>query len=258
MGNDDFDTLNFDDDSLEEWSNSDQELSFDSDSDQDNIDSLDFNSSVDKAVGSDLNFDGNQKELQSSSSSQGSKDTIKAAAMIVILGVIVCVGAILAYRFLQKDSSKENVNTSNSTSTIYKESNVQIENSQTENEPMIGTSGNSYSNPSFQNSEDNKNNNKWTEFSTNNMQVQFKENYQTAKFSIQKVEHFVAVQQQDQDYIQIKTTLTGQISGFPGIYQIDVPYSLGSRLQINTEPFDVQILVGTYKNRTVIGDIRYY
>lgn len=247
MDNNDFDTLNFDDDSTSDWSSDDQTLDFDSDMGQNHqgLDGSDedFNDSVERATNNENSFD----DSQNLSSPQQSKDTIKAAIMIVALGIAICVAALVVFRFLQNDKPQRE----NAVSSTLQE----VPESQHQN---IGTNGSNYINQGSQAIIENSTEDKWKEFTNNSMQIQFNKNYQTAKFSIQKVKHFVCVQEQDSDYIQVKTTLTGSIAGFPGVYQIDVPYSLGASLQANTEPFDVQILVGTYEGRTVIGDIRYY
>lgn len=267
MDNNDFDSLNFDDTS-DDWfqdggqddggQQNDQYSGFDDDDG--------FNDSVNRAA----NFDQDSSNL---SEPQSKSDTIKAAALIVVLGIILCVQALLIWRVLSKDQTKDSVQSDNTTQNYdysqgqQLDSNVSINNNseqgqqQSGNQPSIGTSGQDNYTIAGQGSiggSGQTTTDKWKEFSGNQQSIVFNQNYQTAKFQITKVEHFVCIQESDTDYIQVKTTLTGQIQGYPGVYQIDIPYSLGANLQVNQEPFDVQILVGTYEGRTVIGDIRYY
>lgn len=226
--NDDFDDLNFDE--------TDENMDFDADWSSDSGEySENFDDSLDRTG---YSFETNEQQL---SEPQQKIDIIKAAVLVVIVGVILCIQALAAQRFLSGDNRNQ---AKDKTSQTY-----------TQNEqPQVQNGENTVNSIQSQTAKEDK----WQQFQGDTQGIEFNGTYQTAKFQITKVEHYVCVQESDSDYIQIKTTLTGQIQGYPGVYQLDIPYQLGKNLQVKSEPFDVQVLVGTYDGRTVIGDIRYY
>lgn len=211
------------------------------------------------------------------------KNSIKVAAMIIALGVIIIIAALIVYRFIQKPktntgSTQQNVlvqqaqseqtgnniqnNGSNvqvqpQTSTDTSVSEQPVQSNQVNN--SLGTQGNTYTTPgqtdigqSEQVQDDG-----WVKFQSNQDAVIYQQDYVAATFTVTKVANYVNVSDADTDYIQIKQTLSGQIQGLPGTFQIDVPYNLGSNVQVG-QSFDVQVLYGTYNGRTVVGDVRYY
>ena len=223
---------------------------FDTDWDIDDDGGLDFDSlgddaddSLEQGDDSTSDFEG-QEPLKDP---QEKSDTAKTAAMIIALGAVVIIVALLAWRVIQSGSKEE------SNSNKHTQYSQQEQQNKANSQQQIVAVPNQSNTASTTNTTDN-----WVEFDGDTEEIQFSSQYTTAQFTITKVKHYVSVQSQDSDYIQVKTRLTGQISGYPGIYTIEVPYQLGKGLQANSRAFDVQILTGTYKGLTVIGDIRYY
>lgn len=95
-------------------------------------------------------------------------------------------------------------------------------------------------------------NNYWKSFSAADG-ISFSDSYSELQFTVTKIEHFVAT---TNDGIALKTVLTGSLSGMSGSYELVVPYSKGSRLTTGNV-FAVQVQMGSYKGKTVIGDIKY-
>ena len=54
----------------------------------------------------------------------------------------------------------------------------------------------------------------------------------------------------------IKTTLQGSLSGMSGTYELDIPYDKGVKLVVG-DSFTVHVQLGTYKGKTVVGEISY-
>lgn len=83
--------------------------------------------------------------------------------------------------------------------------------------------------------------------------ISFNTDYIPAVFVVTGVEHY-ALKADPNGNLEIKTELTGSISGYSGTYKLTVPYSKGCKLS-NGMSFDVQVEIGSYKGKSVIGDI---
>lgn len=86
-------------------------------------------------------------------------------------------------------------------------------------------------------------------------EIDFSEEYVSAKFLITGIEHVARVVDEGNN-LEIKTILTGSISGYTGTYKLDIPYYLGCQL-VTEKSFDVQVQVGKFNGKTVIGNIKY-
>lgn len=204
------------------------------------------------------------------------KNSIKVAQMIIALGVIIIVAALVVYRIIQgpktsSDRSQQNVLVqqaqseqaigTNGTNNIQVQPQTSTDNQVNQSSGQVnnqlGTQGNTYTTPGQTDISQDSQDDGWVKFQSNQDAVVYQSDYVSATFTVTKVNHYVNVSDADTDYIQIKSTLSGQIQGLPGTYDIDVPYNLGSKVQVG-QSFDVQVLYGTYNGRTVVGEIRYY
>lgn len=204
------------------------------------------------------------------------KNSIKVAQMIIVLGVIIIVAALVVYRIIQgpktsPDSSQQNVLVqqaqseqavgTNGTNNVQVQPQTSTDNQVNQSSGQVnnqlGTQGNTYTTPGQTDINQGSQDDGWIKFQSNQDAVVYQSDYVAATFTVTKINHFVNVSDADTDYIQIKSTLSGQIQGLPGTYDIDVPYNLGSKVQVG-QSFDVQVLYGTYNGRTVVGDVRYY
>lgn len=241
-----------------------------------NVDNEDFRDAV-NATGSDQGVSDSMAPGRDDLNNPADhKNSIKVAQMIIALGVIIIVAALIVYRIIQEpktssDSSQQNVLVqqaqneqavgTNGTNNVQVQpqtsTNDQVNQSSGQVNNQLGTQGNTYTTPGQTDIDQDSQNDGWIKFQSNQDAVVYQPDYVAATFTVTKVSHYVNVSDADTDYIQIKSTLTGQIQGLPGTYDIDVPYNLGSNVQVGTS-FDVQILYGTYNGRTVVGEIRYY
>lgn len=241
-----------------------------------NVDNEDFRDAV-NATGSDQGASDSMAPGRDDLNNPADhKNSIKVAQMIIALGVIIIVAALIVYRIIQKpktssDSSQQNVLVqqaqneqavgTNGTNNVQVQpqtsTNDQVNQSSGQVNNQLGTQGNTYTTPGQTDIGQDSQNDGWIKFQSNQDAVVYQPDYVAATFTVTKVSHYVNVSDADTDYIQIKSTLSGQIQGLPGAYDIDVPYNLGSKVQVG-QSFDVQVLYGTYNGRTVIGEIRYY
>ena len=74
-------------------------------------------------------------------------------------------------------------------------------------------------------------------------------------FTVTNIKNYVKVIDSESN-LMIKTILKGSLSGFLGMYELEVPYNKGKLLNLGTS-FKVKVQVGTYKDRVIIGDIEY-
>lgn len=94
----------------------------------------------------------------------------------------------------------------------------------------------------------------WMEV-TDSENVVFEESYAERIFTITTVKHYARTVDSANNLV-MKTTLTGSLSGLPGTYIIEVPYSKGVKLRTGNS-FTVNVLMGTYNDKIVVGDITY-
>lgn len=241
-----------------------------------NVDNEDFRDAV-NATGSDQGASDSMAPGRNDLNNPADhKNSIKVAQMIIALGVIIIVAALIVYRIIQKpktssDSLQQNVLVqqaqneqavgTNGTNNVQVQpqtsTNNQVNQSSGQVNNQLGTQGNTYTTPGQTDIGQDSQNDGWIKFQSNQDAVVYQPDYVAATFTVTKVSHYVNVSDADTDYIQIKSTLSGQIQGLPGAYDIDVPYNLGSAVQVG-QSFDVQVLYGTYNGRTVVGDVRYY
>lgn len=241
-----------------------------------NVDNEDFRDAV-NATGSDQGASDSMAPGRDDLNNPADhRNSIKVAQMIIALGVIIIVAALIVYRIIQKpktssDSSQQNVLVqqaqneqavgTNGTNNVQVQpqtsTNDQVNQSSGQVNNQLGTQGNTYTTPGQTDIDQDSQNDGWIKFQSNQDAVVYQPDYVAATFTVTKVSHYVNVSDADTDYMQIKSTLTGQIQGLPGAYDIDVPYNLGSKVQVG-QSFDVQVLYGTYNGRTVVGEIRYY
>lgn len=228
----------------------------------------DIQNSVGSAVSgrSDQSFTSGSDVLESNSKA----DTAKAAVLVIILGVIILLVALIAWRILQqgkkdKDNTPAVDNSYSSQEQVDQnvESPEYVGNEQIQNDSndqtQIGTQNEQSYQTSGQNVIGGQSDSKWQEFNLtdSDKSIVYNEEYSPSEFTITNIKNYVCISDADSSYIRIKTTLSGQISGCPGVYELDIPYSIGQALKVD-QRFDVQVLYGTYDGRTVVGDIRYY
>lgn len=228
----------------------------------------DIQNSVGSAVSgrSDQSFTSGSDVLESNSKA----DTAKAAVLVIILGVIILLVALIAWRLLQQgEKDKDNTpavdNSYSSQEQVDQnvESPEYVANEQVQNDSNAQTQIGTQNEQSYQTSGQNviggQSDSKWQEFNLtdSDKSIVYNEEYSPSEFTITNIKNYVCISDADSSYIRIKTTLSGQISGCPGVYDLDIPYSIGQALKVG-QRFDVQVLYGTYDGRTVVGDIRYY
>lgn len=99
----------------------------------------------------------------------------------------------------------------------------------------------------------------WTEITSKDAEyISFKEDYVEMEFTVTNIKHKARAVDASEALV-VKTTLSGSISGLPGTYELDIPYNKGIKIEelgIGTH-FKVQVQLGEFKGRTVVGDITY-
>lgn len=96
-----------------------------------------------------------------------------------------------------------------------------------------------------------RDNSTWRDISSNE-EVEFSNEYIDLTFTITGIKH---VARKNGECVEIKTVLSGSLSGLSGTYELDVPYSKGVKTSIGMG-FDVKCLLGEFNGAVVVGDIK--
>lgn len=195
--------------------------------DFDDSDDMDFNQS--DSMSGDL---GDFESQQLTSGSAGDKKAvIKQAAIIASVGIFVIVLAFVLVRGLTSDKGKDKHNTTQQTQSANTQGNQQ----------------------SVQNTQSSSTND-WKRFDKA-AGLEFSTEYMEATFTITGISHYVKVAD-DAGSLEVKTELTGSISGLTGTYNLEVPYYKGCQLS-KLDKFNVKVQVGDYNGKFVVGEIKY-
>lgn len=163
-------------------------------------------------------------------------DTRKTAITAIIIGVAIIVVMFLGINFVRNLSNKNKV-------TKFNNEPIQVNQSSVV-ESNINNSSTNY-----------LNNNGWIEYESGKEDITFSDNYIDTTFSVTSIKHYVKVLN-NENYM-IKTVLYGALSGFTGTYELELPYSMGSKLSIGSN-IKVQVKIGEYtKNILIIDEIKY-
>lgn len=225
---DDFDTLGDLDD-----------INFESDSDnlddgsgnQSNRNEPDFSNLFENELG------------QSEQNSEDVRNTKKQAILVTLFGIIgVIIVVFTADKFLLNSDSQEKKD--NTVVNKVKES-FKSEDTVKETDTKVHI---------INENNDNNINYEWSEIKEDS-DIEWKSKYTKLTFTITKINHYARTVDVNSN-LEIKTVITGCLSGIAGTYSLDVPYEKGSKLVIG-DYFTVQVKLGTYKDKLVIGDIVY-
>lgn len=156
---------------------------------------------------------------------------IKQAATLIIVGVVIAIVAILLRGWI-KD--------------------FKIKSKEPKKNPTPSTSQNPSANTNYTDSKNSGTS--WRAFDVDE-EIEFVADKVKCSFTITNIAHQVRVVP-NTDEIQVKSILTGNLSGFTGSYQLEVPYSKGCHLSIG-KTFDVEVEIGKRENFVVIGTITY-
>ena len=96
--------------------------------------------------------------------------------------------------------------------------------------------------------------NKWHEFKYTS-DIEVSDDTVKTVFNIRYIKNFVN-KVGDGSTIMVKSVLYGTLNGFNGIYEIEVPYDIASKLDAG-DKFNVTVRVGNFNDKTVILEIIY-
>lgn len=168
-------------------------------------------------------FGGGQQQTVDEASN-GKSAILKQAIIIAIIGIIIMTLTFGIVKWLTGSKNEPRENVVNPPS-------------QTDNIPQNNAQTNS-----------------WSQFSAAD-NLTFNENYVDSVFTVTSINHYVKVVDSEKN-LMVKTVLTGTLSGFVGTYEIEVPYSKGSLLSIENY-FNVEVQIGNFNGKKVVGEIRY-
>ena len=227
---------------------------FDSEDDF-NLDGLEINSGAETGFEAVENDDSQENTDDASS---GKKATRKTSMTAIICGVVVIILAVVSVGIFSKVADKK-VEANKKKNTVDEKGNhVETVVEQPQKVDLGGKNTSTSQTDSKQNnSSETKtdSNNGWIEFSTDDS-ITFKDERVALTFTITKVSNYVKIVDSNSN-LMVKSVLTGALSGLSGTYEIEVPYSIASKVNPG-DFFDVTVEIGTdTRGKTVVGEILY-
>lgn len=95
--------------------------------------------------------------------------------------------------------------------------------------------------------------NKWTQFK-GDTSIQFEANIESS-IVVTDIKHYASISNNNNDR-QLKSIVTGSISGIIGTYELEIPYSSAMKLKVG-DSFIITYSIGDYNGYKVIGEIKY-
>lgn len=200
--------------------------------------------------------DGNQQDT--ADSGQPAPSNKKTIFIIITIGIA---GLLLVFFIAAKIGNKKQE--AAVTPTEYVQTTEQTSSRGSQNVDNIMSTGNSNTTTNQQSTANetrsvgyvlDENNFNWVEISSTE-NVTFNDNYTDMTFTVTSIKHYARSVDTNNNLV-IKTSLLGSISGLSGTYVLDIPYDKGVRLVVG-DSFTVHVQLGTYNNKTVVGEINY-
>lgn len=209
----------------------DKDLSFDSDSESTDEDDLFSSSSSDES---------NELDELNDENTLDRKETKKSAFKVIIMGIIFVVVIFGVVGLIQKLTNRDKIE--NKPNKVVETQKIDNKNN------AINTQTPVVNNPITSNQND------WKEF-TGSQSIEYIENLIDSTFSITSIKNYVKIV--DEYNLEMKTIISGAMSGFTGTYEIELPYSKGKLLNIG-DKFSVQVKTGKYNDgRLIVDEIIY-
>lgn len=209
----------------------DNDLSFDSDSESTDEDDLFSSSSSDES---------NELDELNDENTLDRKETKKSAFKVIIMGIIFVVVIFGVVGLIQKLTNRDKIE--NKPNKVVETQKIDNKNN------AINTQTPVVNNPITSNQND------WKEF-TGSQSIEYIENLIDSTFSITSIKNYVKIV--DEYNLEMKTIISGAMSGFTGTYEIELPYSKGKLLNIG-DKFSVQVKTGKYNDgRLIVDEIIY-
>lgn len=164
---------------------------------------------------------------------QDKSTLIKISVIIIVIAIMIIA---IVFKVVGGSGKNKHKDTDNA-------SNNNIENVQVDNNHQV-------SNPDTNSGS----NDGWISI-TGEDNITFSESAIPSNFTITAIKHYAKVVDSNKN-LKVKTLLTGTLDGFTGTYELEVPYSKGCQLKVG-QNFSVDVEVGSYNGKTVIGNIHY-
>lgn len=284
MGNNDFDSFGstdgFDDafgDSFGDWGNSSNGFDGDSNGFGDNSDGFGDNFESDESFGSNDDFESNSEtnnenranfadsitnlNNNADTSEEDAKAHTKKVALISIASAFLLI--IILFFIASRLHAKSNNNSIDTVASSQNNNSNQIT-QQDGQARQDRQDTRTYDSVTNDNNSDNSDdtvivNNRddgytWTEIGPDE-DINFNEGYKDITFTVTSVENRARAYDTNKNLVVI-TKLQGSLSGLSGTFDLEVPYDKGRKLSVG-DSFTVAVQLGTFKNQTVVGSIKY-
>lgn len=266
MGNDDFDFFSGDDDFFSDIENTESAGGgFDAGSDMDDFaDFMDNGTSSNSGETPDISGRFSEQFDESAASQPVERERSKLLEKlsenkrVALIVAGVAFGFILLVIFIITRLGGKNENVQQQTQHVTQQQQVnqtqvnQTQVNQTQQEQSSVNAGVTGEEPQINNTKET--NSDWKSIS-NNENITWSNDLETQTFTVTKVDSFARAVDASES-LDVKTVVSGSISGYGGTYELELPYKLGSKLSRGSQ-FKVYVYTGDYKGRTVVGGIEY-
>ena len=189
----------------------------------------------------------------------------KKSVVVIVVGVIATIVVILVATFFTGKTNTNNENTPNeqgqssnisSESTDNNNANINVDDIMGDgNKPNSSEVVEDTSKVETEESKSDVDTFDWV-LITDSEAIEFSEEYMECTFTVTSIEH-IARPMDTNNNLVVVTRLQGSLSGMAGTYELFIPYNKGIKLVVGNR-FTVFAQIGTYNNKTVVGEIKYY
>lgn len=165
------------------------------------------------------------------------KNMRKVAIVIILMAIVVLTITFIIQ--IRTNRKKDDINAD-----VLITDEVNKEKVQKEENSIIGENNNN---------EEYKKENDWKEIGENE-NIDINEEYSSLTFTV--TDNANEARKVSNGIIEVRTVVSGSISGLSGIFRIYVPYSKGALLSVG-DSFNVEVQLGDYNGNTVVNDIKY-
>ena len=200
--------------------------------------------------------DGQQNEFGNSlnnmqgGTTEEKKALSKNSIILIAVGVVIVIIVIIVASRLGK-KSRDNVIVQNTQT--YEQNTANHDANEIMNSGRTNTQPANNSQPTVNITTSTDNGFVWSDI-TDSEDVEFGQNVDLV-FTVTNIRHRARAVDTNNNLV-IKTTLQGSLSGMSGTYELDIPYDKGVKLVVG-DSFTVHVQLGTYKGKTVVGEISY-
>lgn len=215
----------------------------------------DFGSIEESNEGGFDNFENTNQSNNSDNVPSDKRAVLKPAIIAIVIGIVVVIGAFVVMKLISSKATTSANNQATKQTEVVQENKVQDTKKVQETTNKETSNGNNIDETINKNvSQKAQDTSGWKSFASNS-KISFNEEYVDCIFTVTNIKNYVKVIDSENN-LMMKTVVTGNLSGFTGTYELELPYNKGSQLLAGNN-FNVKVQLGKYDDKVVVGEIKY-